>query len=190
MIDFPSDAVAHREFLREERAARGEPALAEAAEWLVVAFRLESAGYADGARTAYRNVLQLEPRNPKAHFGLARALLDEGAHAEALDSIENASTTDAAAVEHGQEPLLDDPDESVDYLRGLILHALGRYAEAVTAYEACAERFQYFAEVHLERARAHRALGDETAASAACAEARVRASRRPGFREEVEEFLG
>src|SRR5258706_2643324 len=75
MIEFASDAEGQRAQLRAERAARGEPGLAPAEEWCVVGWRLETAGFAQGAADAWRQAVALAPALPRAHLGLGRTLL-------------------------------------------------------------------------------------------------------------------
>lgn len=190
MIEFPSGAEEHRDFLRREREASGGAPLEGAREWIVVGFRLEAAGYAAGALDAYDAALREAPASASAHLGRSRALLDLDRAAASLAAAEEAERAHRDATASGGEGLLDDPDEDTAYRRGLALHRLGRFDEALLAYAACAGLHPYFAEVHLEAARAHRARGDETSARASCEISLSRAARRPGFREEVEEFLG
>lgn len=190
MRETPADAPGQRDQLRAERAARGEPPLPPAEEWAVVAWRLDAAGHAAGAAAAWREVLSLEGRSPRAHLGLGRALLDGGDAEGAAAALRAAAEWNRRAAETGQEPLLDDPDEDPSYPLGLAEHMAGRLDAAVEAYARAAAAFPWFAEPLLERARAELARGDRAAAAAAAREALRRARHRPGFSAQAERLLG
>jgi tetratricopeptide (TPR) repeat protein len=189
VIEFAADAAGQRAQLRAERAARGEPALDEAQEWCVVAYRLDTAGYPAGAADAWRAALALDPAIPRAHLGLGRALLElgdgEGAAAEARAALEAHANADAKK----EERLLDDPDEDPWYVLGLAEHRRGRLAEAVAAYAKSAEAYPWFPEPLFETARAELARGDRARAADAAHRALKRAKFRPELGREIEAVL-
>jgi len=189
MREFAPDADGQRAQLREERAARGEPALPGAQEWSIVAYRLETAGHPAGAADAWRAALAVDPSLPQAHLGLGRSLLalrdGEGAAAAARAALQ----AHEAAVARNGERLLDDPDEDPWYVLGLAEHLRGRLAEAVDAYARSAAAYPWFPEPLLEMARAELARGDRVRAADAANRALQRAKWRPDFAREVEQVL-
>jgi len=187
--EYPRDAAGQREMLRAERAVRGEPALPPGQEWCVVGYRLDMAGFPEGAAAAWREALALEAGLPQAHLGLGRALLELGDAEGAVNAIRAAMEADGLAAGRGLESLLDDPDDDPWYALGMAEHLRGRLDDAVRAYERSAGRFPWFAEPVLEKARAEMARGDRAAAAAACREAIHRARHRPEFRREAERLL-
>ena len=76
----------------------------------------------DGAEIAFRNALALNPDHSDANLGLARIPLQTGDYKRALDQVD--------AVLLGKP---DDPNGW--YLRGAILHAQGRYRDAIDSYQ-------------------------------------------------------
>ena len=186
MNEFPSDAAGQREMLRAERTLRKEPALAPAAEWSIVAHRLDAAGFPAGAAEAWRAALAAQPGLPQAHLGLGRMLVELGDAEGAVASLRAALEADRVAADRGLEALLDDPDDDPWYPLGLAEHLRGRLEAAVEAYGRSAERFPWFAEPLLEMARAHIARGDRAAASAAVDGLLARARHRPELRAEAE----
>ncbi len=84
--------------------------------------------------------IKADPTKPEYYGNLARALL-------ALDRPEDA----LAAVKEGLSRGPEFPD--LHNLRGLILHRLGRYAEAAEAFQKAIERNPDYAEAHLNLAR-------------------------------------
>jgi len=189
MKEFAQDASGQRAQLRAERGARGEPDLAPAQEWCVVAYRLETAGHPSGAADAWREALSLQAGLPQALLGLGRALLALGDGDGAAESCRKAVEADLAATERGLERLLDDPDEDPWYCIGLAEHLRGRLEEAIAAYARSAERYPWFPEPLLEMARAEMARGNAKAAEDAARRALKRSRWRPDFEREVQAVL-
>jgi tetratricopeptide (TPR) repeat protein len=187
--EFAPDARGQREQLRAERGARGEAALPAAAEWCIVAHRLEAAGFQKGAADAWREALEVEPRLPGAHLGLARALLALGDAAGAAKESRAALDLHPLAADAGVEPLLDDPDEDPWYTLGQAEHLAGRLDEAAAAYAKSAEKYPWFPEPLLETARVELARGRRDAAADAARKALKRARFRPDFAREVQAIL-
>jgi len=189
LSEFARDARGQREALRAERGARGEPALDPPREWCVTAYRLEAAGFFEGAADAWREALALDAALAQAHLGLARALLSlsdgEGAAAACLRAIEE----DGRAREGGGEALLDDPDEDPWYCLGLAEHLRGRLDAAAEAYRRSGRDYPWFPEPMYELARVEAARGDRAAAAEAARQAIRRARWRPEFAREVQALL-
>ncbi len=189
MIEFASDAPGQVRQLRAQRAARGEAPLPPGEEWCVAAHRLEAAGFPRGAADAWREALGVLPGLPRAHLGLARALLalgdGNGAAAAALAALDAHSS----AAERGVEALLDDPDEDPWYLLGQAEHLRGRLPEAVAAYGKSAGTYPWFAEPLVEMARAEMARGDARRAADAARRALAVLKWKPEMAREVRAIL-
>lgn len=100
------------------------------------------------------------PDDAELLYLLGRARHRRGEHAAALRPLVRSLEVDPG-VRFG-EPYL---------LAGDALSALGRHAEALDAYERYTARVSSSLEGHVKRARAHRALGEETSARGALDEA-------------------
>ena len=81
------------------------------------------------AAEAYRSVLDLDAKNAAAHTGLGVALFEVGQYDEALGALD-------AAIEEAQE---DSDTRSTRIQRAMVLFALGRIEEGVTAAHGALE---------------------------------------------------
>jgi tetratricopeptide (TPR) repeat protein len=163
--------------------------MARPREWCVTAYRLEAAGFPEGAAESWREALALDGSIAQAHLGLARALLSLSDGEGAAASCRRALEEDGRARESGREGLLDDPDEDPWYCLGLAEHLRGRLDDAAEAYRRSARDYPWFAEPMYELARVEAARGDHGAAGEAARQALRRARWRPDFAREVSQLL-
>ncbi len=127
--------------------------------WLAIRVRAELAearGKVDDARVDYQKVLQADPKNPEAHFGLARLArargdLDE-AHAQAAAALEEARTLPGAwALLAGLAEEIGEAGTAIDFWKGAVAQAprdrdarvsLARLLTAQGQHAAAAEQWR------------------------------------------------
>ena len=189
MKEFATDAEGQRRQLRAEREARGEEPLPPGEEWTVVAHRLEAGGFHRGAADAWHEALDCRPAAPRAHLGLARALVALGDGKAAAAAALAALDANSSAAERRAEALLDDPDEDPWYVLGQAEHLRGRLVEAIAAYGRSHRAYPWFAEPLVETARAELARGEKARAADAARRALEILKFRPDTAREVRGLL-
>ena len=95
------------------------------------------------ANSVLREALSIDPTDARVHFGLARVALHDGDHSAAAHSALNGLA-------------LLDRDPAGHYLLGIALARLGKYEQAVTAFERALAVNPHFPQAHLWLVRLHR----------------------------------
>jgi tetratricopeptide (TPR) repeat protein len=162
--------------------------------WPAVRLRaelLEARGKADKAQADYQEVLKQDPKNPEAHFGLARLARARGdkdeAHAQASAALAEAQSVPGAWALLGQlAEEVGEPGAAVDFWKGAVAQApndrearaaLARLLTAQGDHAGAAEQWQ--AVVQLK----------EDPESLAALAAEAHAAKRPEVEQEAVERL-
>ena len=168
-LQFPGSALPWvgmaRTYLAWRTWDQAERAVASALQrdpacWLAVRVRAEldeARGKPDAAQADYQEVLKADPRNPEAHFGLARLARARGdleeAHAQAAAALEEARTLPGAWALLGQlAQEIGEPALAVDFWKGAIAQAPGDRAARVELARLLSAQGQHAASAEQWRA--------------------------------------